>query len=327
MHLCCWVLALLSALLPKVEAWRGLRRGLAAGVLGLGLGGAGPSEAAISNVGNVGAAVRAVLRNPVSLTCSLDNQNSESGESCQQLDDVVRVRAGKLLTIRQDWGGSASTGAAVWNGANVATWFLEHELGPAGAVRGKSVIELGAGVGFTSLVADALGAAEVVITDGNEDVLKLADANIATNVDATSPSASASGGRTIRTARLRWNDAGDEQPLLLSAAGTPWDLVFASDVTYRKAGWADLTACLAHLTGPGTQTVLSMEPRNVGEVQGVLRLLEAQGLGWREVPVPGADPAKTLCSPFCARLFVITRPAAPAAPAAPAPAPAVPASA
>ena len=262
-------------------------------------------NAAMSPLGNLDAAIEAVVANPDSLFCSLDNLNS-NGISCQQLDYVVRWRAGRLLTIRQDWGGSASTGAAIWNGANVATWYLEHELGPQ-SVQGKSVLELGAGVGFTSLVASSLGAAEVVITDGNEDVLKLAEQNIALNLAAPEKESG------VRTARLRWNTE-DEKSLLRASSGQPWDFVFASDVTYRKAGWADLVACISHLTGPNTQSILSMEPRNIGEVEGVLGLAREQGLTIREVPVLSADPEKTLCTPFCARLFVLTR-AGEAAPA------------
>jgi len=254
-------------------------------------------EAAVAAPGNVNAAIKAVASNIEALTCDLDNQASESGTSCQQLDNVVRWRAGKLFTIRQDWGGSASTGAAIWNGANVAVSYLE-KLGPS-ALAGKSVIELGAGVGFTSLVAEALGADDVVITDGNEDVLRLADENIAINSDKRA-------GSSIRTARLRWNTAEDEAPLLKAKNGQPWDYVIASDVTYRKAAWPDLLACIAHLLGPGGQAIVSMEPRNMGEVEGVLAEATKQGLVSKEISLP-TKPG-TLCEPFCARLFLLSRP-------------------
>lgn len=285
------------------NAWKIAIRNYKATLLGIGLASCSPMSnvnAAIGPLGNLDAALQAISINPESLTCNLDNQNSD-GTSCQQLDNVVRWRAGRLLTIRQDWGGSASTGAAVWNGANVATWFLENRIGPE-AVRGKSFIELGAGVGFTSLVADALGASEVAITDGNEDVLGLANKNIATNVQPRA-------GSNIYTARLRWN-TDDETSLLKSASGRPWDYVFASDVTYMRKNWPDLIACICHLLsqGAGSQAVLSMEPRNIGEVEGVLGEAVKAGLQWREEVLPG-DHAKELCSPFCARVFVLSKPA------------------
>lgn len=273
------------------------RWAVAAGLL------SGAPLASQATLGNVGAAVRAVVSNPESLTCNLDNQSVKDGESsCQQLDEVVRWRAGKLLTIRQDWGASASTGAAIWNGANVATWYLENRLGSA-EMQGKSVVELGAGVGFTSLVANALGAAEVVVTDGNEDVLRLADVNIATNVEGAGEREAGKG--MVRTARLRWN-TDDEAALSLSSAQQPWDFVLASDVTYKRAAWGDLAACIDHLSGPRTQAVVSMEPRNVGEVEGVLGEFERRGFVWREEALP-LNQDKALCSPFCARLFVLSK--------------------
>ena len=249
-------------------------------------------SSALADVGNVGAAIVAITNNPDSLLCNLDNFNIREGQSsCQQLDTVVRFKGGKLLTIRQDWGGSASTGAAIWNGANMASWFLENRIGEE--VKDKNVLELGAGVGFTSLVGNAMGAKKVLITDGNEDVLKIADKNIALN---------ASGGQ-VGTARLQWNTE-DEKDVMK----TNWDYIFASDVTYKKAAWGDLMACISHLSGPKTQVIVSMEPRNVGEVEGVLAEATKQGLKWVEMPLP-VDKERTLCGMMCARLFVFTKPA------------------
>ena len=199
------------------------------------------ASAAIGPLGNLGAAFNAYKQNPDSVWCNLDNQSIKEGESsCQQLDNVVRYRAGKLITVRQDWGGSASTGSAIWNGANMATWFLENRIG-ADSVKGNSVLELGAGVGFTSLVANIMGAQDVVITDGNEDVLKLADMNILLNSDNSDAigveGIDGSPIRTIRTARLQWN-TDDEKALSISeSTKRPWDYIFASDLTYKKAAW------------------------------------------------------------------------------------------
>jgi hypothetical protein len=107
---------------------------------------------ALSPLGNLQEAGKAVLKNVESITCTLDEQNSDdSHSSCQLLDQIVRWRGGKFLTINQNWGGSASTGASVWEGANMASWYLENVVG--NDLRGKSLVELGAGVGFTSLVA------------------------------------------------------------------------------------------------------------------------------------------------------------------------------
>ena len=281
------------------------------------------SDYSYTPVGNVLSALAAVQDDPEALTCALDTQQADENHgSCQLLPNVVRWRAGKLLTIKQDWGSSASTGAAVWNGANMAAWYLENTLG-RDRVAGSHVVELGAGVGFTSLVAHALGAAEVAITDGSAEVLELARDNIALNVPADQRAG-------IYTAQLRWNtpDEGTFRPAASGASGAsgasatsasaPWDYVIAADVTYLKKNRADLVATMAHLSGPQTVALLSMEPRNVGEVEDVLQLAEKAGFAWTEERLP-IDREKEQCGLTCARLFALrlVNPPAVAAAAAP----------
>ena len=251
-------------------------------------------------LGNIGEAVTAILKNPEAITCTLDTQQADENHgSCQLLDDVVRLRAGKLLTIRQDWGGSASTGAAVWNGANMAGWYLENEIGSKN-IDDKSLLELGAGVGFTSLIAETLGATDVVISDGNEDVLKLAEKNILINIPESER-------QYIRTAKIRWNTE-DENNFMLDKYNKPWDYIVAADVTYLKKNRPDLISSIAKLSGPNTITLLSMEPRNVDEVQDVISEIEKKGLSWvdlsNKLPI---DPVKEQCNLLCARIFALTK--------------------
>ena len=53
-------------------------------------------------IGNLATAVAAIQNNPESLSCSLDTQQADEFHgSCQQLDNVVRWRAGKVWTIKQ----------------------------------------------------------------------------------------------------------------------------------------------------------------------------------------------------------------------------------
>lgn len=251
-----------------------------------------------SSFGNVPEAITTIIRNPDSALCSLDTMLVDDYHgSCQQLADIVRIRAGKVLTIRQDWGGSASTGASVWNGANMVSWYLENALG-RDSLKDSSVIELGAGVGFSSLVAQALGSTDVVITDGNEDVLKLANTNIKINVPEDEL-------RTIKTGRLRWNTE-DEEAYRMNSNNKPWDFIIAADVTYLKKNRPLLFSTITKLSGPKTVTILSMEPRNVGEVEDVLEEAKKNGFSWKEERLP-VDPVKSQCSLLCARLFLLTK--------------------
>lgn len=246
--------------------------------------------ASLSPFGNLKLAFEAVQKNPEALSCTIDTQNvKENQSSCQQMDQIVRFRAGRLLTINQDWGGSVSTGASVWNGENVAIKYLEKNLGSE-KLRGKTVIELGSGVGLSSLIASILGASEVVITDGNEDVLKLADENVQNNLDLHS---------SIRTARLRWNTE-DESAF----KDKKWDYILASDVTYKKSAWTDLMHTISELSSAQTKTILSMEPRNVGEVEGVLREAALFGLQASEQAL---DRTGSVCNLSCPRLFILSK--------------------
>jgi predicted nicotinamide N-methyase len=73
---------------------------------------------------------------------------------------VVRPAAAKRESEDQQHG---DTGRVVWDGAIVLAKYLER--GARGAVRGRRVLELGAGTGIGGLAAHALGARVSVITD------------------------------------------------------------------------------------------------------------------------------------------------------------------
>ena len=178
----------------------------------------------------------------------------------------------------------------------MAGWYLENTLGKS-RVTGSHILELGAGVGFTSLVAHALGAEEVAITDGNTEVLELADQNIAINIPEDQRS-------RIYTAQLRWNTEDEATFRPASATKPAWDYIIAADVTYLKKNRDDLLTSIAHLSAPTTITLVSFEPRNVGEVEDVLSLAEKKGFVWKEESLP-IDSVKDQCGLTCARLFAL----------------------
>ena len=61
-----------------------------------------PTTYSYTPIGNLATAVKAIQDNPESLSCSLDTQQADENHgSCQLLDNVVRWRAGKVLTIKQ----------------------------------------------------------------------------------------------------------------------------------------------------------------------------------------------------------------------------------
>lgn len=92
-------------------------------------------------------------------------------------------------------------------------------------VRGKRVVELGAGAGAVGLVCAALGARHVVLTD-MADALPLLRDNVARNAIG-----SAGGGGVVDTAPCRWGDEADASALL---AGGGFDVVIACEVVYKQ---------------------------------------------------------------------------------------------
>jgi predicted nicotinamide N-methyase len=95
-------------------------------------------------------------------------------------------------------------------------------------LRGRRVVELGAGLGLPSLAAALRGAA-VLATDWAADADALLEANAARNRIR------------LRAEVVRW----DAPALLLRDA--PWDLVLAADVLYEQRNVDQLLALLPRL--------------------------------------------------------------------------------
>uniref|UniRef100_A0A0G4GS36 Uncharacterized protein n=1 Tax=Chromera velia CCMP2878 TaxID=1169474 RepID=A0A0G4GS36_9ALVE len=106
------------------------------------------------------------------------------------------------------------TAPFVWEGAKPLAQFLADN---PWVVRGKRVVELGAGTGLPGLVASAVGASEVVMTDMPE-ALQLINHNIRLN---------GFGSARVSAQACRWGDEGD-----LSALRPPFDVILCSDLVY-----------------------------------------------------------------------------------------------
>lgn len=145
-------------------------------------------------------------------------------------------------------------GAEVWPAAAfLCDWMLEMEH----AIRGASVLEIGAGTGVCGLFASGVGASHVVLSDGGPaELAALIERNIADNAIAVS------NGR-VTFQHLPWGDTSNE---LLDSARLGWDWVLASDVTYAHNAHTSLAATLhALLISGGAQKpriVLAHEHRD-----------------------------------------------------------------
>ena len=147
------------------------------------------------------------------------------------------------VSIEQGDVGPGATGAAVWTAGTALASYLANEPGGAASVRGRRVIELGCGAGLCGIVAARLGAREVLLTDGNAELLERAARNVSGNVPAAAAAA-------VAVRPLLWGDDVDAE---LSGA---FDVVLASDVLYQSAAWLPLAACVRELLRPEGQGVL-----------------------------------------------------------------------
>jgi predicted nicotinamide N-methyase len=190
--------------------------------------------------------------------------------------------------------GSGETGAVVWPSAPIIVKYLqtsaeETEGGSGWALRGASVLELGAGLGLVGQAAAVLGAAKVVLTDrqtpttqaqgvfGHEDIamdsrqlLHALEASVVLNSDKYA----------AETVVAECAFGSTEQAKGILAEHGPFDFILGSDITYDEQSLAPLASSLQVLCGgvapaDAPQVVLAHDRRK-GESQ-LLQVLRAHG--------------------------------------------------
>lgn len=158
------------------------------------------------------------------------------------------------VTVRQEWvadghGGTAiGFGAAVYEASFVLADFLVHRT--ALALGGKTVLELGSGVGLVSVIAARLGALRVLATDGDPKSVSLTRENLLRNgIDARATAA-----------QLLWGHASN------NVHGS-FDVVLAADVVALpyKDDFEDLVKSLVLHTHAGSVLLLAHKPRGAVE--------------------------------------------------------------
>ena len=150
------------------------------------------------------------------------------------------VAPGRTLRVGVGAGtaGMSRTGAVLWE---ASLRLAERVRADAGAVAGRRVLELGAGVAaLPGQTAACVGAAEVIVTDVGGVVAEL-DANCARNRDAH-------GACALRAAELAWGGGGDaeRQPPAWLERFRP-ELLLLADAVYDAGEPAALGALLVRL--------------------------------------------------------------------------------
>ncbi|KAM8904508.1 protein N-lysine methyltransferase METTL21A isoform 2-T2 [Spinachia spinachia] len=150
--------------------------------------------------------------------------------------------ADRDLRLAQDWK-SLGVAAVVWDAAVVMCMYLE--MGTL-ELKGKGVIELGAGTGLVGIVAALMGA-KVTITD-RQPALDFLSANVKANLTPDSQGSAV-------VSELSWGQDLDRYP----AGG--FDLVLGADIVYLEDTFVPLLHTLEHLCSDTTVVLLACKIR------------------------------------------------------------------
>ena len=268
------------------------------------------------NAGAFSAASRA-FREAVARDGSLAEEAQADLETAQRLelaqDERDLVVNGVALRLQQwrgddggdDYGGACAgsgattrhgTGTMIWECGIVLAGYLMHSL-TAEQLRGKRVLELGAGAGVAGLAASALGA-HAVLTD-LEPVARLLRCNVGLNREAL-----LAAGGSAEVVPLDWNDAaphGTTATLPEGLAEGRFDLVLGADLVFQPDGrqLPALVALLRRLLAPpneeadgghappagvGAQLLLAHKSRHAELDEQLLRQLRGAGISLSEIP-------------------------------------------
>jgi SAM-dependent methyltransferase len=195
-------------------------------------------------------------------------------QECMQLAvreiPLAQTQPRVALKMAQGTTGAGATGMAVWNASLLLSRLLQelHRAAAATSWSSLRIVELGCGTGLASLTAAALGAKQVLATDGNPTVVALARENILANDLQT----------VVQGERLPWGllDAMDY-------ADEPFDLVLGSDLTYQSQNWPALAQTMATLVTPNDGCILYLTLGHAGfsvqaELAGFLAVAQQYGL-------------------------------------------------
>ena len=130
--------------------------------------------------------------------------------------------------------------AKIWK----ASWVLSGYLADMPVDASKRILEIGGGVGLVSIVATAFGH-RITMTEYNPDALNFARANACRNNCPDLP-----------ILKLDWHQ---------SELSDQFDMIVASEVTYKEEDFSPLTQLFKSNLKPGGEIILASEIRKSGK--------------------------------------------------------------
>ncbi|KAF9287798.1 70-kilodalton heat shock protein [Mortierella alpina] len=152
----------------------------------------------------------------------------------------------KVVTVMEEQTtiSSGTTGLRTWE---ASFWLAEYLIDHPDILAGKNVVDIGCGVGFLGIACALLGAKQVVLTDGNTNVLAMAAENIGYN-NVPCPT---------RASLLDWENFTGEQIEALGA-----EVLILSDLTYDPTNIVPLVTVLKAMLVKGVTAYMSSAIRN-----------------------------------------------------------------
>jgi predicted nicotinamide N-methyase len=194
------------------------------------------------------------------------------GQSDPDDEDSAEITI-RLNGLRRDIGQTLqSTGLTLWRAGDFLSDYMYQDRS---RFAGKSIIELGSGLGLIGILASHLTDQNVVITDGDDDTIELLVANCKLNdVD----------GR-VQCRKLLWG-------VDLEQIQDKFDIVLGADIIYEQEHVVSLFETAKHLLRPGRHSVeeggkavseflLAYTRRNVS-IDYVLDTATSFGFEWEE---------------------------------------------
>lgn len=183
-----------------------------------------------------------------------------------------------------------STGLAVWLGAEVLCEYLAASVTTtttdccfdSSSLEQKSCLELGAGLGLASMLAQRMGAKRVVATDGDTNVLENLRFNVAmeqqTNIQSTK--------RTeIETPQLIWGRDLEAFAERYADQDGCFDVIFASDCVYMTTSLRPLWETVRRLLRPTSGIFYFVNvSSSQSPLEEILEVAKEKGFTWTNPP-------------------------------------------
>mmetsp|Transcript_16458 Transcript_16458/g.23408 ORF Transcript_16458/g.23408 Transcript_16458/m.23408 type:complete len:295 (-) Transcript_16458:147-1031(-) len=190
-----------------------------------------------------------------------------------------------------------STGLTLWRASNILCDYLCEN---PQIVKGKNILELGAGLGLCGILANKIGARKVVMTDGDTDALSGMRQNVNLNTCTSDKDRLPSSNHSLKCHQLRWGqDIGRFKVKILhdndlecadinqtgvksESSDYRFDVIMGSDIIYVEEIIEPLFDTVTQLLSHSNDAVflLAYARRNV-KIDFVLQCAENHGLKWK----------------------------------------------